>query len=144
VELLRTVDCLEYAGSEPRLPALQVRVRELIFGREKALTAPIDTGYAGYLLVSREVYSQIGTMELPQEDFGVYSTMAGSITLRRAEVRLHIGQMELDTFIETPTHGIGKTLLGRRILHELDLALLGGKQKCCRLLPSRIGPNTKT
>ena len=137
MELFRPADCLDYADSEPRLPALQVRVKEPLFGREKSFIAPIDTGYAGYLLVPTETYARLGTMELPREDFGLYSTMAGPITLRRAEVKLHIGEKELYTFIETPMHGSGKTLLGRRILRELDLALLGGKQKCCHLTPSR-------
>jgi clan AA aspartic protease len=137
MELFRAVDCLDYTASEPRLPALQVRVKEPLFGREKRFIAPIDTGYAGYLLVPAETYARLGTMELPREDFGVYSTMTGPITLRRAEVKLHIGDKELYTFIETPMHWSGKTLLGRRILRELDLALLGGGQKCCHLTPSQ-------
>jgi clan AA aspartic protease len=137
MELFRAADCLDYTSSEPRLPALQVRVKEPLFGREKRFIAPIDTGYAGYLLVPSETYARFGTMELPREDFGVYSTMAGPITLRRAEVKLHIGDKELYTFIETPMQWSGKTLLGRRILRELDLALLGGRQKCCHLAPSQ-------
>jgi clan AA aspartic protease len=137
MELFGTADCLDYTGSEPRLPALRVRVKEPLFGREKRLIAPIDTGYAGYLLVPAGTYARLGTMELPREDFGLYSTMAGPITLRRAEVKLHIGDKELDTFIETPMHWSGKTLLGRRILSQLDLAFLGGKQKCCHLTASQ-------
>jgi clan AA aspartic protease len=114
-----------------------VGVKEPLFGREKRFIAPIDTGFAGYLLVPAETYARLGTLELPREDFGLYSTMAGQIILRRAEVKLQIGERELYTYIETPMHGSGKTLLGRRILRELDLALLGEQQKCCHLTPSR-------
>lgn len=137
MELLRAVGCLQYSGSDPECPVLEVRAKESLFGREKAFTAPIDTGFAGYLLVPKALYAELGTMEVPREDFGVYSTMAGSVTLRRAEVKVIVGDKELDTFIETPLHGTGKMLLGRRILSELDLALLGRKHMCCHLRPVR-------
>jgi len=133
VELLRAVGCLQYGGPDPESPVLEVRAKESLLGREKTITAPIDTGFAGYLLVPRDLYAELGTMELPREDFGIYSTMAGSVTLRRAEVKISVGDKELDTFIETPLHGTGRMLLGRRILSELDLALLGRNRMCCHL-----------
>ena len=137
VELFRAADCLDYIGSDPQLPALRVRVKELLLGKERAFTTPIDTGYPGYLLVPRDVYAELGTMELPREEFGVYSTMAGSVILRRAEVRLCMADEKLNTFIETPLHGMGTMLVGRRILSELDLALLGRRKACCHLRASR-------
>lgn len=133
LELFRAVDCIRYIGSEPKLPGLEIKVKESLFGRKKSFTAPIDTGFAGYLLLSSDVYSELGTMELPRVDFGVYSTLSGSITLRRAEVTLQVGNRELSTFIETPLHGTGKILLGRRVLSELNLALLGRTMMCCHL-----------
>jgi len=143
VELFRAVDCLQHSGSDPEFPVLEVRAREPRFRREKTFSAPIDTGFAGYLLVPKDLYAELGTMELPREDFGVYSTMAGSVTLRRSEVKISVGDKELDTFIETPLHGTGRTLLGRRILSELDLALLGRKRMCCHLRPVRKAKTTR-
>jgi len=135
VELLRPVGCLQYSGSDPESPVLEVRAKEPLFGRERAFSAPVDTAFAGYLLVPKDLYAELGTMELPREDFGVYSTMAGYVTLRRSEVKISVADEELDTFIETPLHGTGKILLGRRILSELDLALLGRRRICCHLRP---------
>jgi len=137
VELLRALECRQYSGPEPESPVLELRAKESLLGREKTIAVPIDTGFAGYLLVPRDLYAELGTMELPREDFGTYSTMAGSVTLRRAEVKISVGDKELDTFIETPLFGTGRMLLGRRILSELDLALLGRKRMCCHLRPVR-------
>ena len=134
LELFGTIDCQKYVGPEPRMPGLEVEVREPVSGRRRSFIAPIDTGFGGYLLVPKLLYAELGTMELPEEDFGSYSTMTGPIILRRAAVEIEIGKgRKLDSFIETPMQGNGKILAGRRIISELELALLGGKMMCCQL-----------
>lgn len=136
LEFFGAIECTEYVGHEPRMPSLELEVKEPLAGRKRRLIAPIDTGFAGYLLVPKLLYGELGTMELPREDFGVYTTMAGPIILRRAEVEIAVGKRrKLDSFIETPIQGNGKILAGRRIISELDLALLGGRAMCCQLKP---------
>lgn len=126
---------MEYVGAEPRIPALRIRVREPISKREKAMVSPVDTGFAGYLLVPKDIYDELGTAELPREEFGVYKTMVGHIVLRRAHVTVSIINREIESYIETPVQGVGKLLLGRRILSEIDVALLGKSERCCHLRP---------
>ena len=133
-EFFGLVDRHEYIGSEPRIPGLEVEVREPVSGGKRKFIAPVDTGFAGHLLVPIQTYADLATMELPQEDFGSYSTMAGPITLRRAEVELEIEKGRIfNSFIETPLQGEGKLLAGRRILAQLKLALLGEEMMCCQL-----------
>ncbi|MCS7145663.1 MAG: hypothetical protein RMJ28_06430 [Nitrososphaerota archaeon] len=67
MELLRAFDCLEYIGSEPKIPALSVSIIEPIGGYSESLTIPADTGFAGYILVDRGIYDKLGTAELPRE-----------------------------------------------------------------------------
>jgi predicted aspartyl protease len=118
------------------MPSLELELTEPVSGGKKRFIAPIDTGFAGYLLVPKLMYTDLATMELPQEDFGSYSTMAGPIILRRATVEIKIGKdRRLSSFIETPMHGEGKLLAGRRIISQLKLALLGDRMMCCQLKP---------
>ena len=133
MELFRVVDCTEYVGAEPKIPALRIQLTEPVFRRSKALIVPIDTGFAGYLLVPRDLYDEFGTLELPRDEFGTYSTLAGPIVLRRARVLVGLGNKTFETYIETPIYGVGKLLAGRRLLRRIDLALLGKKSLCCYL-----------
>jgi predicted aspartyl protease len=133
VELFRTRGCLEYGGSEPRCPMLNVTVRNPITEDEDRLVVPVDTGFGGYLLLSKEVYDRFATAEVPAEDFMVYSTMAGPVVLRKARAALAIGGLTLQTYIETPYHGPGRDLIGRRLLRMVDIALLGERESCCLL-----------
>ncbi|MDW7977686.1 MAG: hypothetical protein RMH74_02655 [Candidatus Caldarchaeum sp.] len=53
LELYRAVDCLDYVGDEPRLPAITVVVEKSVKGHKASLTIPVDTGFAGYILVDQ-------------------------------------------------------------------------------------------
>lgn len=133
MELSRTRGCVEYGGSEPRYPTLNVTVRNPITEYEDRLVVPVDTGFGGYLLLRKEAYDRLATAELPAEDFMVYSTMAGPVVLRKARAALAIGALTLQSYIETPYHGPGRDLVGRRLLRMVDIALLGGRESCCLL-----------
>lgn len=133
LELFGALDCKEYVGARPGVPSLEFQVEEPVFGRVKSLNVPVDTGFAGYLLLPRGLYDELATLERPREDFGVYVTLSGPIVLRRAEAVVSVCSKKFNTFIETPLHGIGKLLVGRRIISNLDLALLGSRETCCRL-----------
>jgi len=97
------------------------------------LTAPVDTGFAGYVLVDRATYEKLGTAELPKEFFGSYQTLAGPVILRRSKVVLDVGAKRFESYLESPLHGDGKLLVGRSVLSKLDLALFGGFGSCCFL-----------
>lgn len=133
LEFFRAVDCRPYIGDEPKTPALEITVREPILGQQKEFAAPVDTGFAGYLLLPRDAYERLGAAELPREDFGVYATLAGPVVLRRALVTVAVGRVEMESYVETPMVGVGKLLVGRRLLSRLDLALLGTSERCCLL-----------
>lgn len=105
------------------------RVREVLEVR-------IDTGFEGFLLTPAHLYARLSELELPQEYFPTYSTLAGSILMRRAKVRMRIFGKLLDSFIETPVAGVGKLLVGRRILNSLSLAILGPDLRTCELHPT--------
>ena len=131
MELYRALDCVGYVGEEPGLPALKVALSEPVGGKKASLTAPVDTGFAGYLLVDRATYEKFGTAELPREFFGAYSTMAGPVVLRRSREMIEVGGVEYETYLESPLYGGGKLLLGRSVLRRLEVALLGNKRSCC-------------
>lgn len=70
----------------PKIPALEFQVKEPVFGRARSLNIPVDTGFAGYLLLPRDLYDELATLERAREEFGVYIALSGPIVLRRAEV----------------------------------------------------------
>ncbi|MEM4415971.1 MAG: hypothetical protein QXH32_08425 [Candidatus Caldarchaeum sp.] len=55
MELFRAVDCVEYVGPEPRIPALRITITDPVKERTLSLTAPLDTGFAGYILEFRSL-----------------------------------------------------------------------------------------
>ena len=131
LELYRARDCVEYTGRDPRIPVLRVGLTEPIREEKISLIAPVDTGFAGYVLVARDTYEKLGTAELPRSLFGVYQTMAGPVVLRRSKIRLEVGGSENESYIESPLYGVGKLLIGRSVLSKLDLAFLGSVQRTC-------------
>ena len=137
MELHRAIDCIEYVGQDPKIPALRIEITEPIGESRVALTAPLDTGFAGHVLVDRTTYERLGTAELPREEFGRYQTMAGPVVLRRSRIALRLAKKEFESYLETPLYGPGRLLLGRLVLSRLDLALFGISARCCRLVPER-------
>lgn len=81
----------------------------------------------------KQLYERFASAELPAASFTVYSTMSGSIVLRKARVAIEVGDLTLQAYIETPEYGPGKDIIGRRLLHLFNLALLGKTEKCCLL-----------
>ncbi len=134
MELYRARDCVAYDQSaKPGRPILKINI-ETPFSRQRVeLEAPIDTGFPGYLLLPEESYARLSESELPSNYFLTYSTIQGTVQLRRARVFLEIFEEKTSGFIETPITGSGKLLAGRRVLSKLRLALLGPETKTCLL-----------
>jgi len=115
------------------MPAVRIEVSEPVYGRSKAYVAPLDTGFAGYLMVPDSEYGELASMEMAKEAFGTYATLAGPVVMRRARVRLRLFGEQFESIVETPLYGGGKLLLGRRLINAIDLALLGTSGKACAL-----------
>ena len=137
MEFYRASDCVDYVGSDPKIPALPMELAEPLHGYRVSLTAPVDTGFAGYILVDRATYERLRTAELPKQNFGIYQTMVGPVVLRRSRVVVQLAKKEFESYIETPLYGVGKVLVGRRILSKMNLAMLGTNGRCCHLKQER-------
>lgn len=135
--LYRTGKCTSHqAGIATAIPVADVTVETPSGRTRERLKAPIDTGFSGFLLAPAELYAKLSELELPQEYFLTYTTLAGAIVMRRAKVRMRIFEKVLDGFIETPVVGFGKLLVGRRIINSMSFALLGTDSRTCELHPA--------
>jgi predicted aspartyl protease len=134
VGFYRTLECADYdVGSQPERPAVDVTIFGPITGKERSFEAAIDTGFSGFILVPHETYEDLSELEVPASEFLTYSTVTGPVTLKRARViALTLGK-RFETFIECPLAGTTRFLLGRRILREFNVALLGLERRCCTL-----------
>lgn len=139
MELLRVIRSVGYAKLEPPIPALGVEVTEPTYGKVKKMTVPLDTGFAGYLMLPDVEYAELSAAEAPREEFGSYGTMAGPVVTRRARVLVTVDGRKFESFVETPLYGGGKHLMGRRILNQLDVALLGGLERACLVTIEKTG-----
>ena len=132
--LYSTGDCFRHDVTvTPHRPILKVAIETLISQRSEILEAPVDTGFAGFLMTPSKLYVKLSEMEVPEEHFLTYSTLIGPITMRRAKVRIRIFDHSFESFLETPQLGLGKLLLGRRILNLLPIAILGPENRTCTL-----------
>jgi predicted aspartyl protease len=134
VGFYRTLECTDYdVGSQPERPAVDVTIFGPITGKERSFEAAIDTGFSGFILVPHETYDALSELEVPASEFLSYSTVTGPMTLRRARVvALTLGK-KFETFIECPFAGTTRFLIGRRILREFNVALLGLERRSCTL-----------
>jgi len=132
--LYRTRNCVDYDRTVvPNRPTIEVTVEAPISRSRISFEAPIDTGFSGYLLLSQEQYSRLSESELPSDHFLTYNTVMGRVQLRRSPVGLEVNGKRLSSFVETPVAGLGKLLVGRRVLAGLRVALLGPETKSCLL-----------
>ncbi|MCS7145664.1 MAG: hypothetical protein RMJ28_06425 [Nitrososphaerota archaeon] len=53
--------------------------------------------------------------------------------MRRARVIVRLAGLEFESYIETPSYGVARQLLGRRILSKVNIALMGTSGVCCQL-----------
>jgi len=101
---------------------------------------PIDTGFAGAMLLSREAFSYFERAELPESESRIYRTLIGPVPMRtsRALLRLPLAD-EIEILVDTPKYGVGKSLIGMRLLHGIELLLNGQRSETC-LLKERSQP----
>ncbi len=95
---------------------------------------PVDTGFSGAMLLSRETYSYFEKGELPETESRVYRTLIGPVPMRtaRALLTLPMGD-EVEILVDTPKYGLGKSLVGLRALDRIELLLRGQNSETCIL-----------
>jgi len=134
VGFYRTRDCANYDRTvKPNRPTLKATAETFITRTRISFEAPIDTGFSGYILLPQDQYAKLSESELLSDYFLTYSTVMGPVQMRRSPVILEINGNRVSSFVETPVAGVGRTLIGRRILEGLRVALLGPEGKACFL-----------
>ena len=95
---------------------------------------PIDTGFAGAMLLSREAFSYFERAELPESESRIYRTLIGPVPMRtaRALLRLPLAD-EVEILVDTPKYGVGKSLIGLRALDRIELLLSRQRSETCFL-----------
>jgi len=119
-------------GNRPSIPVTLTTLdgEEVIHKQQ----APVDTGFAGAMLLPRETFTHLEKTELPESESRIYRTLIGPVPMRtaRALLRLPIGE-EMEILVDTPKYGLGKCLVGMRVLTRIELLLSGKTSETCLL-----------
>ena len=95
---------------------------------------PIDTGFAGAMLLSREAFSCFERAELPESESRIYRTLIGPVPMRTARALLKLPLAdETEILVDTPKYGAGRSLIGMRALDGIELLLSGQRSETCFL-----------
>ena len=95
---------------------------------------PVDTGFAGAMLLSRDTFSQFEKAELPESESRVYRTLIGPLPMRTARAILTLPFHDgAEIFVDTPRYGVGKSLVGLGALTKTLLLLHGHNSETCLL-----------
>ena len=144
-ENLLREQCWPYDRPEtPLFPVVEIRLRgprvERELPREGMLRLKVDTGYAGHIMLSTELYNTgFQLAEFPEENFGRYRTAGGVIEVKRARAIIYIPELgiSMQTVVETPRNlRFDRNLAGRDLLKHFQLVLKGPQTESCL----RIGP----
>ena len=117
-------------GNRPSIPVtLSTLDGKLVVEKQPI---PVDTGFTGTLLLHQETFAHFEKAELPDAESRIYRTLIGPIPMRtaRARIRFPMGG-EVETFVDTPKYGVGKTLIGLQALNRLELLLSGNSLETC-------------
>lgn len=125
-------------GNRPTLPVTLSTLDGQRVVHEQPM--PIDTGFAGAMLLSREAFSYFEKAELPESESRIYRTLIGPVPMRtaRALLKLPVAD-EMEILVDTPKYGVGKSLIGLRVLGGIELLLSGQRSETC-LLKERNQP----
>ena len=131
--LFESVGC--WPNSDRNRPMLPVTLSTLTGQRildKQEMT--VDTGFAGAVLLTREVFAHFENAELAESESRIYRTLIGPIPMRtaRALVRLPVGD-EIETLVDTPKYGAGRSLIGLQVLRRIELLLSGSRSESCLL-----------
>ncbi|MEM4303955.1 MAG: hypothetical protein QXQ70_08695 [Candidatus Caldarchaeum sp.] len=109
-----------------------LKLRNIITGSETSFTAVIDTGFDGYIMLTHEAYQsmQLSLSEASEDEFPVYRTMAGTVVFRKSIAEAELSGITMLTEVITPKHGMGKNLVGRRLLQHFTTLLHKNEKSC--------------
>jgi predicted aspartyl protease len=125
-------------GNRPRLPVTLSTLDGQRVVHEQPM--PIDTGFAGAMLLSREAFTYFEKAELPESESRIYRTLIGPVPMRTARALLELPLAdEMEILVDTPKYGVGKSLIGLRLLRGIELLLSGQRSETC-LLKERSQP----
>jgi len=139
-ENLLSEQCWPFDRSEtPSFPIVGVRLRGPRLEQQLPPGGPlrlkIDTGYAGHIMLSTEVYDMgFQLAEFPEESFGRYRTADGVIEVKRARAIVNIPRLgiSMETVVETPRNvRFDRNLAGRDLLKHFRLVLKGPQAESC-------------
>ncbi|MEM4410956.1 MAG: hypothetical protein QXT61_04545 [Candidatus Caldarchaeum sp.] len=109
-----------------------LKLRNIITGSETLFTAVIDTGFDGYVMLTRETYQsmQLSLSEAPEDEFPVYRTMVGTVVFRKSIAKAELAGITMLTEVITPKHGVVKSLVGSRLLQHFTTLLHKNESSC--------------
>ena len=129
--------CWPYERDDPPRPVVDVVVEDPLTGEWVRVKARVDTGFSGHLLLPWEEFEKVSSLEIPAEERNVYSSVCGPVRMRGAKAYVEALGVRKLCLVETPLVGWAVPLLGRKLLAEARVALLGPEGRLC-LLRSRI------
>jgi predicted aspartyl protease len=137
--LFESLDCWSNLdGNRPTVPVTLSTLDGQRVVHEQPM--PIDTGFAGAMLLSREAFSYFERAELPESESRIYRTLIGPVPMRTARALLKLPLAdETEILVDTPKYGVGKSLIGMRALDGIKLLLSGQRSETC-LLKERSQP----
>ncbi len=95
---------------------------------------PIDTGFAGAMLLPRETFTLFEKAELPETESRIYRTLIGPVPMRTARALLKLPHDdELEILVDTPKFGVGRSLIGLKLLTRVEMLLSGRRSETCLL-----------
>ncbi len=128
--LFESIECWPYLDDRPAVPVtLSTLQGERVVSQQPT---PVDTGFSGAMLLSRETFGYFERAELPESESHVYRTLVGGAPMRtaRALLALPSGE-EVEILVDTPKYGEGRSLVGLRVLNRIDLLLCGQRSESC-------------
>jgi predicted aspartyl protease len=131
--LFESLECWRYLDSNrPTLPVTLSTLDGQRVVRDDSM--PIDTGFAGAMLLSRESFSHFERAELPESESRTYRTLIGPVPMRTARALLTLPLTdEMEILVDTPKYGVGRSLIGLRALDRIELVLSGKRSETCLL-----------
>jgi len=137
--LFESLDCWSNLdGNRPTLPVTLSTLDGQRVVHEQPM--PIDTGFTGAMLLSREAFSHFERAELPESESRIYRTLIGTVPMRTARALLKLPFAdEMEILVDTPKYGVGRSLIGLRAVVGIELLLSGQRSETC-LLKERSQP----
>ena len=133
--IVELVGCHSYRLEEdrPNMPQIKLRITTPL-RKNVEINVLVDTGYDGSLLLPVNLFTSLNIPALPESEFRALERPDGSLMfLPRGIAQVEItGQIFPVVEVEA-IDTLNEILVGRELLQELDMALLGKKSLICQI-----------